>query len=455
MERPQASPTAFPTRSDLPLHQELHARPALPARAPCVVSYWALADMASERADAALLALSRWVGAPDPLPGQRHARVPGPGWELKFERHGEFVSWQLNRPLSGWTWPQDPLQARTALQQVGSLDDLPQALLAEFQQPDAGRLIAATHVLMLAARGDDELLGQCREALRDGGGGAGDDSAPLMGAFIGDARNAALLTQLQLGPDGFTRFVVLDFGLPRDQAAREAQRLCEIEAYRMLAMLGFPLAQQESQRLDALEQRLQAAVHALAHEPDTDDAAAFAELTALAAEVEHASARSGYRFSATRAYHALVRQRLDDLREQRMMGVQTLSGFLSRRFAPAMAYCESTERRLGALGERINRAVNLARVRIEAQREQGNQELLRALATRQQAQLKLQQTVEGLSVVAISYYALGLVGYGAKALGKLPGLPAWWPSADALVALAVLPVLAAVAWGLRRLRHGE
>lgn len=450
MERPQPASFAFPTRSDLPLHQELHARPALPARAPCLVSYWALAEMAGERADAALLALSRWVGAPDPLPGQRHARVLGPGWELKFERHGEFVSWQLNRPLDRWTWPQEPAQLRSALQQAGALDDLPQALLAEFQRPDAGRLIAATHVLMLAAPGDDELLGQCREALR---GAVGDDSAPLMGAFIGDARNAALLTQLQLGPDGFTRFVVLDFALPRDQAAREAQRLCEIEAYRMLAMQGFPLAQQESQRLDALEQRLQAAVDALAHDPDSDDAAAFAELTALAAEVEHASARSGYRFSATRAYHALVRQRLDDLREQRMVGVQTLSGFLSRRFAPAMAYCESTERRLGALGERINRAVNLARVRIEVQREQGNQELLRALATRQQAQLKLQQTVEGLSVVAISYYALGLVGYGAKALAKLPGLPAWWPSADALVALAVLPVLGAVAWSLRQLRR--
>ena len=362
----------------------------------------------------------------------------------------EFVSWQLNRPLPGWEWPEEASQTRAALQQLGGLDALPQGLLQEFQPPDAGRLIAATHVLMLPAQGDDALLARCRDALRESGG---EDSAPLMGAFIGDARNAALLTQLQLGPDGFTRVVVLDFGLPRDQAAREAQRLCEIEAYRMLAMQGFPVAQQEAQRLDALEQRLQGAVDAMAHQPDSDDAAAFAELTALAAEVEHASARSGYRFSATRAYHALVQQRLGDLREQRMAGVQTLCGFLSRRFAPAMAYCESTERRLSSLGERINRAVNLARVRIESQREQGNQDLLRALASRQQAQLKLQQTVEGLSVVAISYYALGLVGYGAKALAKLPGLPPWWPSGEAVVALAVLPVLAAVAWGLRQLRQ--
>ncbi len=442
----------LPTRSDLALHQELHARPALPAQAPCAVSYWIQADMAPERADAALAALCRWVGAPDPSPGQRHARVAGPGWELKFERHGEFVSWQLNRPLDSWHWPTDPSQARAALLQAGMLEGLPAALLAELHQPDAGRMLAATHVLMLDARGNDEMLANCRVALRTGQGA---DSHPLMGAFIGDARSAALFTQLQLGPEGFTRFVVLDFGLPPDQAAREAQRLCEIEAYRMLAMQGFPVAQREAQVLSELERRLQRTVDAMANDNAYDDAAAFADLTALAAEVEHACARTRYRFSATRAYHAIVEQRLADLREQRMVGVQTLSGFLSRRFAPAMVLCESTDRRLSDLGERINRAVNLARVRIESQREQGNQELLRALATRQHEQLKLQRAVEGLSVVAISYYALGLVGYGAKALHKLPGLSAWWPSPEALVALAVLPVLGAVAWGLRRLRKAH
>jgi uncharacterized membrane-anchored protein len=144
---------------------------------------------------------------------------------------------------------------------------------------------------------------------------------------------------------------------------------------------------------------------------------------------------------------------LNDLREQRMPGVQTIAGFLSRRFAPAMAFCESTDRRLTDLGDRINRALNLARVRIESQREQGNQELLRALADRQHQQLRLQQTVEGLSVVAISYYALGLVGYAAKALSHWPAVAPWLPSPEAVVGLAVLPVVLGVAWGLRRLRH--
>jgi uncharacterized membrane-anchored protein len=313
-------------------------------------------------------------------------------------------------------------------------------------------MLAATHVQLLNARGDDEALNRYRRELGQAGND-GSELAPLMGSWIGDGRSAALLTRLQLEADGFTRFLLLDFNLPADQAAREAQRLCEIEAYRMLAMQGFPLAQAESQTLGQLEQRLQCTVDAMANDNQHDDAQAFGTLTHLAAEVEHAAARTRYRFSATRAYHAIVQQRLADLREQRVPGLQTLGGFLSRRFAPAMAFCESTDRRLSDLGERINRALNLARVRIEAQREDGNQELLRLLADRQQQQLRLQQTVEGLSVVAISYYLLSLIAYLIKGLHKLPWAAGWLPSVELGVALALPPVLLGVALGLRRLRH--
>src|SRR5688500_18940302 len=97
---PARAPARFPDRTDLELHQELHARPALPARPPCVVSYWVQADMAGPRADAALTALCLSLGLPAPTPGVRHQVVQAPGYVLKFERHGEFTSWQVNRPLS-------------------------------------------------------------------------------------------------------------------------------------------------------------------------------------------------------------------------------------------------------------------------------------------------------------------------------------------------------------------
>lgn len=432
----------FPPRVGLEQHEELHARPALPATAPCVVSYWVQQGMSAALAERALAVLADSLGSTAPAPGQRHARLQGPDWQLKFERHGEFVSWQLNRSLAGSE--SGPLPS--------ALGVLPRAFIDCLLEPEAGRMLAATHVQLLNARGDDEALNRYRRELGQAGND-GSELAPLMGSWIGDGRSAALLTRLQLEADGFTRFLLLDFNLPADQAAREAQRLCEIEAYRMLAMQGFPLAQAESQTLGELEQRLQSTVDAMANDNQHDDAQAFGTLTHLAAEVEHAAARTRYRFSATRAYHAIVQQRLTDLREQRAPGLQTLGGFLSRRFAPAMAFCESTDRRLSDLGERINRALNLARVRIEAQRENGNQELLRLLADRQQQQLRLQQTVEGLSVVAISYYLLSLIAYLIKGLHKLPWATGWLPTVELSVALALPPVLLGVALGMRRLRH--
>ncbi|WP_284614663.1 DUF3422 domain-containing protein [Aquabacterium humicola] len=444
----------FPARTDLELHQELHARPALPARAPCVVSYWVHADMAPERADGALAALCLSLGLAAPAPGVRHQVVQAPGYALKFERHGEFVSWQVNRTLQDVSEGADDATLRGLMQDASALTELPDAFIGQLAAADGGRMLAAAHVVMLQAHDSDDMLRRCQALLAAQAGPAGgDDAAPLMGAFIGDARRGALLTHLRLGRDGFTRFIVLDFGLPHDQAAREAQRLCEIEAYRMLAMQGFPVAQREAATLAELERTLQGTVDAMANDVSHDDAQAFETLTRLAADVEHGTARTRYRFSATRAYHAIVERRLADLREQRINGVQTLSGFLSRRFAPAMALCESIDGRLTDLGERINRATSLARVRIEVRREQGNQELLRALAQRQKQQLQLQQTVEGLSVVAISYYALGVIGYLAKGAKVLPGLESLHVQPDVVVGIAVVPVVAAVTWFVHRLRR--
>jgi len=439
---------SWPERSHIELHDELHARPALPARSPCVVSYWVHWGMDAARAEAALGVVCRATGCTPPSAGARHHVLQCPDFALKFERHGEFVSWQVNRALPALPETPDAAELRAALLATSASAVLPPQFIAELAGDGSGRMLAATHVVMLHAGGED-WLNRCLALVSSQAGRTGaDDAAPVVGAWIGDARRGALLSNLQLQSDGFTRFVVLDFGLPPDQAAREAQRLCEIEAYRMLAMLGFPLAQQEAAHLQTLERELQRTVDAMANDDSVDDTRAFETLTRLAAEVEHGNARTRYRFSATRAYHRIVEQRLNDLREQRIHGVQTLSGFLSRRFAPAMALCESIDARLTDIAERINRAVSLARVRVEVQREASNQQVFKALAHRQKLQLRLQQTVEGLSVVAISYYALGLVGYIAKAAKDVLQI-----QPDVVVGVAVLPVLAAVALFVHRLRR--
>jgi uncharacterized membrane-anchored protein len=278
------------------------------------------------------------------------------------------------------------------------------------------------------------------------------DAAALLASRVSDGQ-AAVLTDLRLGADGFTRFVLLDQGLTRDRLARDVQRLCEIEAYRMLAMLGFPVARTQGVSLNAIEDQLQQIVDDMANARTLDDATAFDSLLKLSAEIEHSAARTRYRLSAARAYQRIVMQRLADLREERLLGLQKLSGFFSRRFTPAMALCESTDARITDIAERINRAVDLARVRVEAQREANNQELFRSLAHRQKLQLRLQQTVEGLSVVAISYYAISLVSYIAKAAEgvHLPGGLSLDP--DVLTALAVLPMVGLVYSMVRRARR--
>ncbi|HVC10220.1 MAG TPA: DUF3422 family protein, partial [Burkholderiales bacterium] len=73
------------------------------------------------------------------------------------------------------------------------------------------------------------------------------------------------------------------------------------------------------------------------------------------------------------------------------------------------------ERRLLELSERVARASALLATRVGVARERQNQDLLASMDRRASLQLRLQETVEGLSVAAITYYVVSLVGYAAKA----------------------------------------
>jgi uncharacterized membrane-anchored protein len=452
MNPPPLAPDAlWPTRQQTDLHDELHARPPLSVVANSVISYWVHWRMDAGEAAKAMADLCAAHQAEGPAEGARHHVLRTPTWALKFERHGEFISWQMTRALPEVESAPGEAQLDRLLGEASASALLPANFVASLCGPSSGQMLAAAHVLLLTA--DDLSVSRCRRLL-DAQAETEADDIPLIGAHISDGA-ATMFTRLAVGADGFIRFVVLDHGLPPDQAARAVQRLCEIEAYRMLAMLGFPVAQQEAGGLATQEGSLQDIVDAMVKQEETDDdATALEALTRLAAEVEHTAARTRYRFSATRAYRAIVQDRVSGLREQRIPGVRTLGGFLGRRFEPAMALCDSTDRRLTDVAERINRALSLARVRVEMKREASNQGLFKALVRRQKLQLRLQQTVEGLSVVAISYYSLSLVGYLAKAAAKLPWLDARDISAELLVGAAVLPVTGIVAWLVHRVKRG-
>jgi len=270
----------------------------------------------------------------------------------------------------------------------------------------------------------------------------------LVGSAVAEGQGQ-VYTDFCIHADGYSRMLLLAGPLSPRRLGRLVQRLLEIETYRMAAMLGLPAARSAGQALALAEQELAALAGAIRSAGPSDEPALLDRLTRLAGQVEGQYAATHSRFSASRAYFELLDKRIQDTAETRLPGLQSIREFMDRRLSPARATCEWAARRQDALSQRVSRISNLLRTRVEIEQQQSSQALLAAMNQRQGLQLKLQSTVEGLSVAAITYYIVGLVSYlakGAQGLG--------WPLAPETTAALAIPVAAAsVWWSLRRLHH--
>ena len=270
----------------------------------------------------------------------------------------------------------------------------------------------------------------------------------LLGSEASGGR-AVAITDFRIQADGFSRFLLLDRGTGERQAGRIVQRLLEIDTYRVMALLAFPLARRLSPQLAAQERELAAITDALVDCGEQDEPLLLDRLTRLAAEIESGEARNRYRFSAAAAYYEIVQRRIDDLREGRIEGLQTVREFTERRLAPAMNTCLAMAQRQVMLSQRVARATQLLSTRVDLTRERQNQALLASMDRRAKLQLRLQQTVEGLSVAAITYYVVGLIAYAAKAI-----VDTRLPLRDEVVTGVAVPVVAAaVFFATRRVRR--
>lgn len=248
--------------------------------------------------------------------------------------------------------------------------------------------------------------------------------------------------------DGMGRMLIRDQNLQSDgDAARLVQRLQELGNYRNMAMLGLPVAQATTPVLTAFESRVTALTREIAGRR-IDDAKLLEELSGLSADLAKTTAETSYRMSATRAYAQLVFDRLRDLDVTRVAGQQTLIDFTERRLTPAVRTCESFSWRLEDLSQRVSWASSAMRTRIETTLERQNTSLLESMNRRAHMQLRLQQTVEGLSVLAISYYFIGILGYVAKAFSH-----ALQTDVSVLQGIAAPFVLLFVWWFIRRVRR--
>jgi uncharacterized membrane-anchored protein len=407
------------------LANEVHARPNEALAAPERLSYLAVMVGADEKAreHAHVAALCARYGAHPPPVDAIHFSIDLAVFRLRWERHTEFSSYTF---IKG-----------------GAADKPFAAPASQLAPPDwlaaiPGRTIVAAHADLI---GKTDALPPAQEI------GAAFEGNYVVGAEIGEGV-AAAFTDFRVHSDGFGRFLVYDRGMSRFQSGRMLQRLFELETYRMMALLALPVARDLSPRLSRMEREL-AEVTATIARQDADEPTLLDRVTQLAAEAESVVSASQYRFGAARAYHALVKSRIIELRERRLAGTQTLDEFMARRLAPAMATCDSVGARLVDFSERVARASRLLSTRVDIVREKQNQALLASMNRRARLQLRLQQTVEGLSVAAITYYAVGLVGYALKA-AKAGGAPF---NADLLTGAAI-PVVALAAWlGMRGVRR--
>ncbi|MBE0505538.1 MAG: DUF3422 domain-containing protein [Marinospirillum sp.] len=408
------------------LYHELHARPFPVIGSPVRISHLALLlDESDREMDFQhLCALCTRYGVNPPAAHDNSFYQRLGDLDVRWERHLEFVTYTFIRPGRN----ESPF-SQTAL----SL--LPQ----DWLEAVPGQLVAAQHLEVRSP--DDELLDReklaaCFEGQRLVSGRLMEGAATLWSAF-------------RLHGDGCGRILLHNHGLNDNQTGRLILRVLELETYRLMALLGARPARDLAPLLRQLDQQLAEIIAELSStEGLEEERKLLQQLTRMAAQIERHRADTISRFSATQAYYQLVMKRLEELKERQSGPNFTLSAFFSRRLTPAASTCDSVSQRLEDLARRIERAGDLIRTRVDLKLEEQNRRLLASMNRRSRLQLRMQETVEGLSIAAISYYGISLLRYLFGALEPL-GVPL---NKDIATAVAVPLVVGTVWWVTHRIK---
>jgi uncharacterized membrane-anchored protein len=423
-------PRNHPQRIEL--NDEVHARPQEPLLAPLRLSYLVMLCDFPQRAQAwqAVRSLAEQFGVPPPAANASYFSADFGPFRLRCEAHTEFMRYTFmvtdpacsGLPADGFT--------RSAIDAVPS--DWVVAL--------PGQVMVAAHAVLVDAADEDIDVRSLAGRFFEGN--------LLVGARIAGVAGTAL-TDFRIHADGFSRLLVLDHGMNAFQAGRMVQHLLEIDTYRIMALLALPVARELTPFLTQRERELAAVTTALVSAGELDEPVLLERLTRLQAEIESRHSDSLYRFSAADAYYDLVQQRIVELREDRIQGLQTFREFTERRLAPAMNTCRSVAARQESLSQRVAQATQLLSTRVDVSRERQNQALLASMNRRASLQLRLQSTVEGLSIAAVTYYIVGLVGHAAEGLHAM-GM-AVVPDIAMAISIPIVGVL--VAFGLHRTKR--
>ncbi|MEM7751849.1 MAG: DUF3422 domain-containing protein [Pseudomonadota bacterium] len=406
------------------LANELHARPFPKLQAPCRAAFLAIkqpSDAAARDRDldrAHLIALLDRFGVAHPQPGATHYFGEVGRHMLKWESHTEFVTYTI----FGDGVAETPFDASTF------------SMFPEDWLKDApGERITSALIRVEICEDDKDVHDKLEKWF-----------VPESLAISAVLDNTAIMAgDFRIDNAGHMRFALFARpGMGAQRIGRVVQRICEIETYKSMSMLGLARARGLNSTIGSINGKLtQLMTQMRGDEVRSEET--LNGLLEVSAELESTLAHSAFRFGATGAYNALVNQRIEVLREDRFDGRQTFAEFMMRRFDPAMRTVTAVEGQLRTMAERAERAANLLRTRVDVERSAQNQELLASMDRRADMQLRLQKTVEGFSVAAISYYAVNLLSYltlpffEGMGIGKTGTLAILTPLVLALVWLAV------------------
>lgn len=372
---------------------ELHTRPFSFLKVPCEATYLVIknpSDGANRDRSLDCIhlnALLKHYGSMPVSLGRSHFFGQIGKQFLKWESHTEFVSYTaFKEGLSGR--PFDP--------------DLGEVFPDKWLADAPGKcLVGLSLRVEPMPEDDDEIIKKINDWF------VGDS---LVASKVLDGA-AIVAGDFRVDPAGLMRFAIfVKPGVGGRRVGRIVQRLCEIETYRAMSMLGFIRARNLSRNLGEIDLKLNDIVMAL-DSPEHSPEGALYKLLKVSSELESLAVLSSFRFGATSAYQKIVNQRIELMREERFRERQTFAEFMMRRYDPAMHTVSSVEKRLRDLLERTARTSDLLRTRVDVERSAQNQKILVSMDRRADLQLRLQKTVEGLSVVAISYYAVNLAAY--------------------------------------------
>lgn len=427
MNPPLTQLDLHPLRAEL--YNELHSRPFHVLPCPAQVTHIALITTPEQRADQ----FRHWqdlhimLGQPEPREDVSCYEATFGSLRIRREMHMEFASYTfINLGIGDDHQP---------FQDTG-ISSLPKGWLEKL----TGTVVAAFHIdLQQASNGPETDLAQIRhwfEGERLVGSSPWEGKARVWGTF-------------RLHSDGFGCFMVLNRDMSDSQLGRLTQRLMEIETYRLMSLLSLPLAREMTPSLNDMDQQLAVITQSLADNQDIDEREVLADLTNIAARIEAFRAHATFRFSATRAYHQLVLTRLEELREDELSGHLTITEFMTRRLTPAVETCESVKERLEDLSRRVDRASDMVRTRVELAIQSQNQQLLSSMDRRSKIQLMMQHTVEGFSVVVISYYLLALLKLALESADDA----GFDVNTSLVLGIAIPVVLGLVFIGVRMIHH--